>query len=227
MIYTVISSLKENRIEINKRDCRFIRQPLSLLSEKTKEYIESGKNESHRAERRLAYLTLISSLKAFYNIDNPEITVSEQGKPYIKDKAVYFNLSHSNGMAVVCLSDEGEVGVDLQSEIDSERAERLKERFFASLEVKNESVGAEYYYCELLGEDAEIYRITLPDFQPCEADFSARWVSAESIMKLTGRGFADADRVSDLKKDTKTEIKALDFDGKYYLAISVSRRISI
>ena len=135
---------------------------------------------------------------------------------------MYFNLSHSNGMAVVCLSDEGEVGVDLQSEIGPERAERLKERFFASLEVKNESVGAEYYYCELSGDDAEIYGITLPDFQPCEADFSARWVSAESIMKLTGRGFADADRVSDLAKGTKTEIKALDFEEKYYLAISVS-----
>ena len=222
MIYTVISSLKENRIESVKRDCRFIRQPLSLLSEKTKEYIDSGKNESHRAERRLAYLTLISALKGFYNIENPEISVNEHGKPYIKDSGIYFNLSHSNGVAVVCLCDEGEVGVDLQPTIDPERADRLKERFFAFLEVKNESVGAEYYYCELSGDDAEIYGITLPDFQPCEADFSARWVSAESIMKLTGRGFADADRVSDLAKGTKTEIKALDFEEKYYLAISVS-----
>ena len=47
MIYTVISTLKENRIDKDKRDCRIIRQPLSLLSEDIKKYIQLGKSEMH------------------------------------------------------------------------------------------------------------------------------------------------------------------------------------
>lgn len=223
MIYTVISTLKENRIDKDKRDCRIIRQPLSLLSEDIKKYIQLGKSEMHKAERKLAYTTMLCALKVFYSIDFPRIEKNEYGKPYLADSNIRISLSHSNGVVAVCISDEGEVGVDLQTMIEPERAERLKERFFTSLQVKNESISTEYYYCELSGEDAEIYGITLPDFQPCEADFSARWVSAESIMKLIGHGFADADRVSDLAKGTKTEIKVLDFEVKYYLAISVSR----
>lgn len=223
MIYTVISTLNENRIDKDKRDCRIIRQPLSLLYEELENYIEHGKNETHKAERRLAYTTLLCALKVFYSIDFPRIERNEYGKPYLADSNIRISLSHSNGAVAVCISDEGEVGVDLQTQIEPERAERLKERFFTSLQVKNESISTEYYYCDLSGEDAEIYSITLPDFQPCEADFSARWVSAESIMKLIGHGFADAEGVSKLAKECRTEIKAIDFCKKYYLAVSVAR----
>ena len=223
MIYTVISSLKENRIEFNKRDCRTIRQPLSLLCKKMREYIDGGKNELHKAERRLSYITLLCALKSFYDIDAPDIAINEHGKPYIKDCDVYFNISHSNGVAVVSLSDEGEIGIDLQHQIEPERADRLKERFFQDLEVKNESVGAEYYYCNLSDEEAEICSISLSDFKADTEDYSVKWVSAESIMKLTGRGFADVDNVYDLSKKSKTEIKELNLDEKYYLAISVSK----
>lgn len=223
MIYTVISTLKENRIDKDKRDCRIIRQPLSLLSEDIKKYIQSGKSEMHKAERKLAYTTLLCALKVFYSIDFSRIERNEYGKPYLADSNIRISLSHSNGAVAVCISDEDEVGVDLQTQIEHERAERLKERFFTSLQVKNESISTEYYYCDLSGEDAEIYSITLPDFQPAATDFSARWVSAESIMKLIGRGFTDAEGVSGLAKGTKTEIKVLDFEVKYYLAISVSR----
>lgn len=223
MIYTVISTLKENRIDKDKRDCRIIRQPLSLLSEDIKKYIQLGKSEMHKAERKLAYTTMLCALKVFYSIDFPRIEKNEYGKPYLADSNIRISLSHSNGVVAVCISDEGEVGVDLQTMIEPERAERLKERFFTSLQVKNESISTEYYYCDLSGEDAEIYSITLPDFQPCEADFSARWVSAESIMKLIGHGFADADKTGTLAEVCRTEIKTVDLGKKYYLAVSVSR----
>lgn len=223
MIYTVISTLKENRIDKDKRDCRIIRQPLSLLSEDIKKYIQLGKSEMHKAERKLAYTTMLCALKVFYSIDFPRIEKNEYGKPYLADSNIRISLSHSNGVVAVCISDEGEVGVDLQTMIEPERAERLKERFFTSLQVKNESISTEYYYCDLSGEDAEIYSITLPDFQPCEADFSARWVSAESIMKLIGHGFADADKTGTLAEVSRTEIKTVDLGKKYYLAVSVSR----
>ena len=83
MIYTVIATLSENRIETKNRDCRIIRQPLSLLQGEIKEYTDSATNESVKAERRLAYTTLLCALKSFYNTENPRIAVNEYGKPYI------------------------------------------------------------------------------------------------------------------------------------------------
>ena len=223
MIYTVISTLKENKIETNKRDCRIIRQPLSLLYKEIEEYINSVNNKDAREERKLAYTTLLCALKSFYNIEKPHISFTEHGKPYFKECGVFFSISHSDSTVAVCLSDDCEVGIDLQAEIDPLIAKKLEKRFFPGLNVKNESLGVEYYYCNPLNDEVEICSISLPNFQADKTNYSAKWVSAESIMKLTGRGFADADRVSDLAKDTKTEIKALDFEGKYYLAISVSR----
>jgi hypothetical protein len=42
-------------------------------------------------------------------------------------------------------------------------------------------------------------------------------------MKLIGHGFADADKTGTLAEVCRTEIKAIDFCEKYYLAVSVSR----
>ena len=148
MIYTVIAYLGENRIEA-KRDCRVIRQPLSLLQAEIKAYIENTKNESVRAERELAYTTLLCSLKAFFDIEHPVIDRAADGKPYLVGSSIHFNISHSDGVIAVCLSDEGEVGVDIQSEIDPQRAKRLEDRFFADLDVKSENLSGEYYLCHI------------------------------------------------------------------------------
>ena len=223
MIYTVISTLKENKIETNKRDCRIIRQPLSLLYKEIEEYINSVNNEDAREERKLAYTTLLCALKSFYNIEKPDISFTEHGKPYFSECDVFFSISHSDGTVAVCLSDDCEVGIDLQSEIDPLMAKKLEKRFFPGLNIKNESLGVEYYYCNLLNGEAEICSISLPIFQADKTDYSAKWVSAESIMKLIGHGFADSDRVSTLAERCNTEVKTIDLGVKYYLAVSVSK----
>ena len=94
MIYTVISTLGENRIDEIERDCRIIRQPLILQGE-IAEYVNDVKNEDLRAERRLAYSTLLFALKTFFDIDSPKIVRNEHGKPYIEGSEVYFSISHS------------------------------------------------------------------------------------------------------------------------------------
>ena len=220
MIYTVIATLGENRIETKNRDCRIVRQPLSLLQGEIKEYTDRPTNENARAERRLAYTTLLCALKSFYNVENPRIAVNEYGKPYIADCGLYFNLSHSDGSVAVCISDEGEVGVDIQSEIDPERAKRLEGRFFTDLSVKSEDIDIQYYFLDIRDGEAILGEITLPTAVEC---FTAKWSYAESLMKLYGRGFADTSNVSKLCNNARSVVKSVKLNRNYFLSVSVNR----
>jgi 4'-phosphopantetheinyl transferase len=40
--------------------------------------------------------------------------LGEQGKPYLENSRVFFNIAHTKGRGLIALSDEGEVGVDIE-----------------------------------------------------------------------------------------------------------------
>ena len=202
MIYTVISSLKENRIEINKRDCRIVRQPLTLLYPKLKEYTERGKNEQHNAERRLAYITLLSSLKEFFFIENPVIKRNENGKPSLVDCNVHISLSHCDEVSAITLSDEGEIGVDIQSPVDDAKAERLTKRFLSEIQPKQEEVNIKYFYMTLTEKGANFTEIFLENSD--KTDFLSKWVYLESVIKAYGISFSEISKINELSKNTKT-----------------------
>ncbi len=233
MIYILISDLgltRENK-ENNKRDCRTLRQPLDLLPEEVREYIDGTKNENTRAERKLAYTSLFSGLKLLFDIDDCNIEKDVDGKPFLvtKDKnayqkdgnRIYIGISHSDSVSAVCISDEGDVGIDIQTEIDTARAERLSKRFFGDIEAVNSSVDAEIYYCSITPTEAVLEKINLAD---CDDDsFTSKWAMAESLMKLYGRGFGDLSRVQNYIGSTKTKTVLKKYIEKdtYYLALSV------
>ena len=86
MICILISDLNFYGKELkpnNERDCRVIRQPLSLLPEGVKEYIYNTKNDLTKKERTLAYSTLFCGLKSLFGISNCEIERTKEGKPYL------------------------------------------------------------------------------------------------------------------------------------------------
>lgn len=222
MICILISDLnfygKELKLN-NERDCRVIRQPLSHFTDIVAEYVENTKNELVKKERKLAYSTLFCSLKALFGLDNPELMRTESGKPYIKDSNISISLSHSDGAVAVCISDEGEVGVDLQSEIDSERQKRLEGRFFTDFNAQSEKLSAEYYFCKFCDNEA-IFESINPDVSDTDS-FSVKWSAAESLMKLSGGGFGDITSLLRLAKESKTDIRTINLNKRYYLAISV------
>jgi 4'-phosphopantetheinyl transferase len=41
-------------------------------------------------------------------------TLGEHGKPYLQNGEVFFNIAHTAGRGLIALSDEGEVGVDIE-----------------------------------------------------------------------------------------------------------------
>ena len=221
MIYTIISSTK-NRIEEN-RDCRALRQPLSHLPKELDEFISSTKNNSLRAERFLAYTSLLCGLKAFYGIDNASVKKDPEGKPYLvydSDSApeIHISISHSEGTVAVSLSDEGEIGVDIQCKISAERAERLKNRFFGDVEVHSENIGVKYYYCHISENEALLEEVILEDAEG--QDYTTRWAYSESVMKLYGRGFGDLTILSNLAKQCKNEVKR-SIDNLWIIANSI------
>ena len=221
MIYTIISSTK-NRIEEN-RDCRALRQPLSHLPKELDEFISSTKNDSLRAERFLAYTSLLCGLKAFYVIDNASVKKDPEGKPYLvydSDSApeIHISISHSEGTVAVSLSDEGEIGVDIQCKISAERAERLKDRFFGDVEVHSGNIGVKYYYCHISENEALLEEVILEDAD--SQDYTTRWAYSESVMKLYGRGFGDLTILSNLAKQCKNEVKR-SIDSLWIIANSI------
>ncbi|MBR5144420.1 MAG: hypothetical protein IKW53_05160 [Clostridia bacterium] len=326
MIYTFISDLSlskeefrqirvKNEILSEQRDCRILRQPLSLLSADVKSYIDETKNELARAERRLAYTTLLSALSLFFGIEGCTISKTPEGKPYLvlpdrnpednsdvnttegsdtaQDKKItteaqkntmddnssdidaddskndkkqsslistekyqknedlgcinfvnqknqefseksisqsqdalpttkiFINLSHSDGVVAICISDEGEVGIDIQSEIAPDRAKRLEKRFFDGLSVEKQDLDIAYFYCLIEDDEAIFERIDLSN--PKNEDFTLKWSCAESVLKLIGSGFSDAGRVIELSKDCKTEVKLYSNPKNYVISTSVKR----
>lgn len=67
------------------------------------------------------------------SIDDEKIIKDEKGKPYFKSKKKHFNISHSNNICAVALSEEP-IGVDVQNVRDFD--ERFVEKHFSENEKK-------------------------------------------------------------------------------------------
>ncbi len=111
-----------------------------------------------------------------------EIILGPQGKPYAKDMAAFFNLSHSGDMAVIALSDS-EVGVDIQ------KIKHFKDSLVDHVFNIEDKKLAE----ELLAELADT-GLTADDVQHDDSSFdqvcTRMWAMKESVMKYTGKGLS-------------------------------------
>lgn len=249
MIYTVISNIfgcainEENSplcdndrvfsissakaIDGNKEsgDCCKMQQSLPELPRDIREYINNTKNEKVKAERRLAYTTLLCSLSVFFDIKDVKIQKDSLGKPFLigLKENISFNISHSEGTVAVTLSDEGDVGVDLQAEVDKKLAEKLDRRFLHGLNLHNHPIPISFFYCTIENNLACFTEILPPDSN--SADFTERWSALESLLKLNGGGFGNLSEAKEISKTTKTSIKKLYINGKKFaLSISVKTK---
>jgi hypothetical protein len=136
------------------------------------------------------------------------------------ESQIYINISHSDGTVAVSISDEREIGVDIQSEISKDKAERLKVRFFDGLEITSDSIGIKYYYCHLTEDEASFEEITLPDVS--DLNFTVKWTYAESLMKLYGRGFGEISNLDTLSQYSSTEIKIIP-NSPFVVATSIKK----
>ena len=235
MIYTVISFSSEREKEdfsaikpyICFDEAASFSQSIIHPTEELLSFIES-KNAPHKMDRICAYTTLLCSLKLFFGIDDAVIERSIDGKPHLVGyENIHFSISHHDGIIAVCLSDEGEVGVDVQGNIRESVEKRLRERFLsfslASDCRVNNGDEINYFFCNFNGETA-----LFSPFDPPQADLdntTSMWVIFESLIKLDGRGFGATSEVENIFSCAEVNVKSLPLKNRQcYFATSVYKK---
>ncbi|HBE19203.1 MAG TPA: 4'-phosphopantetheinyl transferase [Cyanobacteria bacterium UBA11149] len=134
-----------------------------------------------------------------------EFSYSPRGKPAIAnvnpDKTLYFNLSHSKGLALYGVSRNLNLGIDLEYIRPMSDIEQLAKRFFSSRE-----------YTAIA---------TLPDNQK-EAAFFQAWCAKEAYLKATGDGLAGGLAEVEVSLISGVAPKFLSISGNSQAALSWS-----
>lgn len=226
MIYTIIAFEEKDRKKLYGENSFVLENPKELLPKEIIEYVDNTKNAKTRSERLLAYTSLFAGLKLFFNLDDFGIERGELGKPYLtlgekEKRKIHISISHSDGVSAVTLSDEGEVGVDLQSEINKAKAERLRGRFMSEVSVVTEKLPINYYFCYVDKERAILEKQFLSQVEGEEQNFTLKWSYSESVMKLYGGGFSDIKKLEMRDEKIRSEVAKITLEKVFYLATSI------
>ena len=142
-------------------DETFFENAFRFIPPEKKDAICRFKNERAKKESLLGWYLFSLGAKENGN-ENFELCFSEKGKPYIKNSAFHFNISHSDSV-VCCVFAKSEVGIDIEK----------PKPFSASV--------ANRVLCEnekkVLGQS-----------QNKEETFIRFWTLKESILKQSGEG---------------------------------------
>jgi 4'-phosphopantetheinyl transferase len=121
-------------------------------------------------------------------------TTGPQGKPALKEPAgVYFNLSHSQGLALVAMTKLAEVGVDVEAVRPHPTHRELADRFFAPAE-------------------AALLR-RLPAERSLPAFFHG-WTRKEAILKAMGVGLSYGSERVEVTLLPEQPVRVLSLDGQ-------------
>lgn len=76
--------------------------------------IAKRKNKKRAKVSLVGYLLLQQMLQRYTTVDLAGIKYQESGKPYFENEEWTFSISHSQRLVAVALSNEGEVGLDIE-----------------------------------------------------------------------------------------------------------------
>ena len=220
---------------IKKTPCGKIDAP--KMGEEIIAHILSGKDRQVQHERCGAYLILSAIMTEMFG-GMLYINREKNGKPYFdRSSGVKFSISHSSNAVAVAISTDDCVGVDIQGEIDQNRAERLERRFFSELAISDRYADVIYMFCVLeKNGDIEFYPLSAEN--KCSAlknkaenfvlqnakltdSFSAKWTLYEATMKCDGGGFTSLPCLGMLLLETKANIKKVCINGETYYVSTV------
>ena len=195
----------------------FFADTAALRPERAEEIIShtpalAGVIDARLPERRLesaaGYILLAAVMSRLGYSELPRVLRAEGGKPYFADCPVRFSLSHRPGAALLLVSDECEVGADVEIIADDSRMARLAERYLVgktlstkkSLECDitlctvNERAEVVFIDCAPKNEKHSLHieRKSAPDM-PYLA-----WTLLEAALKVGGGGFGDLSRFGEI-----------------------------
>ncbi len=97
-------------------DAPFAERLLPLLPPEKQRALQRLRNERARRESLLGWgLLVFAWTLRFPGTPFPELRFSEQGKPAFADAPFWFNLSHTDTLVCLALSETGEIGADAQT----------------------------------------------------------------------------------------------------------------
>ena len=161
--------------------CASLDQPIACITRLAKVL---SKDEQERANRFIfdkdqhhfivarANLRLILSLYLKTEADQLRFRYGPQGKPEltgINDDSLYFNISHSHGLALFAVALDRTVGVDLELVRPLDDMDSIAQRFFST-------------------EEYTAYRTLPPDEKPL--GFFNCWTRKEAYIKAIGEGLS-------------------------------------
>jgi 4'-phosphopantetheinyl transferase len=162
------------------RDGRALDAALGLLTPEERAWARRLGQAQARARFIIARAALRALLGAWLGRAPSRIRfdVGPHGKPALRARAgdapLHFSVSHSGSLALLAISADGPVGVDVERERDLPNALPLAERFFSPAERRE--VRAE--------RPAERSRL-----------FLSLWTAKEAVLKARGDGLAGLERV--------------------------------
>lgn len=168
----------------------------------------------------------------------------KDGKPKFSSLPIFFNISHRGGAVAIILSDEGEVGVDIEEPIDEKRASGIEARFLKGFSPEDGRITeVELIYASMskCGKIEMMKKLECSDDIPksdtpikCaenadydnnnlqilrispSLDVTSRWTALEAVIKLSGGGFADFPRVKTLTKNSRIGSYRIFYRDKEY-----------
>ena len=157
------------------KDPEVFRSFYDKMDSMRKEKIDRLHNDSDKYLSLGAGVLLKRAMSEF-GIDEPEIELGANGKPYIKGRSdIFFNLSHSGTYAAMTVSDR-EVGIDIEK-IKNFKDSLIK-RVFDEKEIAMVS--------RLLSETEG----TKENIAGTDALYTGLWTAKESVMKYFGTGLS-------------------------------------
>ncbi len=141
---------------------------LDLLDQEELKRAKRFKFDLHRKRFITAHAALRSILSLYLKIspENIHILKAADGKPYLKERELQFNLSHSHHLALYAITLHSPVGIDIEK-IRSSYPEAVAKRFFSPQEY------------EALSK--------LPEEQK-RNQFFKLWTGKEALIKALGTG---------------------------------------
>lgn len=167
-----------------------------LLSEVERERLARYKIQTKRTEFTLSRGLLRLVLGSYLGQDpgSLEILVSQQGKPYLPDQEVRFNISHSSSLLLYACGLYQNIGIDIQRIYGISSLETIAKRYFSSVERE--------------------YLSTIDS--PQEAFFEI-WTAKEAYLKGVGAGFQSSPTEVSLLPD-------LSPSGRFKVSLPSSER---
>lgn len=118
--------LKVYLIDINKVEPIKEKLPLVVIK-----HVNQYKNKQAKSTSKLAWQCLNHLLRKNYKTDLKTLSFNKKGKPFLKNKKIYFSLSHSFDMIAIAISNSW-VGIDVEKIINKKYANLLAEKMLNS-----------------------------------------------------------------------------------------------